>query len=62
VLKANAEKKIEAVETKPSGKTKAGVEGEESGSRPAANIVAGGFVSLGLIFGGVWAARRKKRV
>lgn len=61
VLKANAEKKIVAVETKPAGKTKAEVEGEESGSHLAANIVAGSFLSLGLIFGGVWVARRKKK-
>jgi hypothetical protein len=61
VLKASAEKKIEAVETKPAGKTKAEAEGDESESNVAANIVAGSFLSLGLIFGGVWVARRKKK-
>lgn len=63
VLKISAEKKIEAVETKqaPSKKTKAELESEGSGSHLAANIIAGSFLSLGFIFGGVWFARRQKR-
>lgn len=60
VLKASADKKIEAVETKPSGKTKGEVESEDdSDSRMAATIVAGSFLSLSFIFGGVWFARRR---
>lgn len=62
-LKASADKKIEAVETKPSGKTKGEIESEEDGnSHMASTIVAGSFLSLSFIFGGVWFARRKKRV
>lgn len=62
VLKTSAEKKIEAVETKPAGKTKAGIGGdEENNSHMAANIVAGGFLSLSFIFGGVWFARGRKK-
>jgi hypothetical protein len=62
VLKTSADKKIEAVETTPSGKTKGEVESEEEegNSHMAATIVAGSFLSLSFIFGGVWFARRKK--
>jgi hypothetical protein len=64
-LKSSAEKKIEAVEVKtvPGKKTKGEIEdnGGEN-SHLAANIAAGGFLSLSFIFGGVWFARRKKRV
>jgi hypothetical protein len=61
VLKTSADKKIEAVETTPSGKTKGEVDSEDEGSsHMAATVVAGSFLSLGFIFGGVWFARRKK--
>jgi hypothetical protein len=60
VLKASADKKIEAVETTPSGKTRGEIEsGDEGNSHMAATIVAGSFLSLSFIFGGVWFARRR---
>lgn len=62
VLKASADKKIEAVETKPAGKKKGEIEGEDNDSHMAANIAAGGLLSLSFIFGGVWLSRRKRDV
>jgi hypothetical protein len=61
VLKASADKKIEAVETKPAGKKKGEVEGEDGeNSHMAADIAAGSLLSLSFIFGGVWFSRRKR--
>jgi hypothetical protein len=60
LLKASADKKIEAVETKPAGKKKGEIEGEDSDSHMAANIAAGSLMSLSFIFGGVWFSRRKR--
>ena len=61
VLKASAEKKIEAVQTKPAGKKKGEIEDNEGeNSHMAANIAAGSFLSLSFIFGGVWFSRRKR--
>jgi hypothetical protein len=60
VLKTSADKKIEAVETKPAGKKKGEVEGEDGDSHMAANIAAGSLLSLSFIFGGVWFSRRKR--
>jgi hypothetical protein len=63
ILKASADKKIEAVETKPAGKKKGEVEdGEDGTSHMAANIAAGSLLSLSFIFGGVWFSRRKRDV
>jgi hypothetical protein len=62
VLKTSADKKIEAVETKPAGKKKGEVESEYGeNSHMAANIAAGSLLSLSFIFGGVWFSRRKPR-
>jgi hypothetical protein len=63
VLKTSVEKKIEAVETqqKPAKKTRAELDADEGESHMAANIAAGTLLSLSLIFGGVWLARRQKR-
>lgn len=60
ILKASADKKIEAVQAKPAGKKRG--ENEDNYGDPylAANIAAGSFLSLSFIFGGVWFSRRKK--
>lgn len=64
VLKPHVEKKIEAVETKPatSGKTRSEVTTDEEKGSNLAMIVAGGLMSLALVFGGVWFIRRQKRI
>lgn len=62
ILKASAEKKIEVVTVKADARkiTRGEIEGEEGNSHLAVNIVAGSFLSLSFIFGGVWFARRKR--
>lgn len=63
VLKAHAEKKIEAVETKqtPANKTRSEVTGEDDKGSSLAMIIGGGLMSLALVFGGVWFMRRQKQ-
>lgn len=63
VLKPHAEKKIEAVETKSAtgGKKTSEIIGDDEKGSNLAMIVAGGLMSLALVFGGVWFIRRQKR-